>query len=324
MNYYEHHLGDYAKDTGHLSMLEHGAYRILLDRYYSTEAGIPEGQVYRLARARTDDEKAAVDVVLEEFFSLVDGIWINRRAEEELERFASAQAETEARTENERDRVRRHREDRSRMFADLRNVNVIPDWNIKTKELRALHAKHYNGSQPLPVTAPETLQVNFNNVSDTAYQTPDTRHQSVVVDTPLTPQSGLEPEPDLVAATRRGEVSCRLRKLGVNVTTADPHLCGWVDANVTDAELDEAVALAREHKPEPDRVPSGYLAKIIDGLVRGRNVTPIRPATGPPQRRRAAGGYKSVEQLNREAAVRAKAMLFGDKKDYIEGEVIRD
>ncbi len=25
MNYYERHLGDYAKDTAHLSMLEHGA-----------------------------------------------------------------------------------------------------------------------------------------------------------------------------------------------------------------------------------------------------------------------------------------------------------
>lgn len=112
MNYYEHHLGDYAKDTGHLSMLEHGAYRILLDHYYSTEAGIPEGQVYRLARARSEDEKAAVDVVLEEFFALVKGIWMNRRAERELERYAALQAETEAKTENESDRVRRHRYER--------------------------------------------------------------------------------------------------------------------------------------------------------------------------------------------------------------------
>jgi uncharacterized protein YdaU (DUF1376 family) len=33
VNYYERHLGDYAKDAGHLSMLEHGAYSLLLDRY---------------------------------------------------------------------------------------------------------------------------------------------------------------------------------------------------------------------------------------------------------------------------------------------------
>ena len=30
MNYYERHLGDYARDTAHLSMMEHGAYGLLL------------------------------------------------------------------------------------------------------------------------------------------------------------------------------------------------------------------------------------------------------------------------------------------------------
>lgn len=84
MNYYERHLGDYAKDTAHLTMLEHGAYGLLLDRYYSTEVGIPQDQVHRIARARSRDEKAAVDAVLAEFFVLTDGVWINRRSEEEI------------------------------------------------------------------------------------------------------------------------------------------------------------------------------------------------------------------------------------------------
>ncbi len=84
LNYYERHLGDYAKDTAHLSMLEHGAYGLLLDRYYGTEQGIPADQVHRIARARTKEERAAVDVVLSEFFKLKDGVWINGRAEEEI------------------------------------------------------------------------------------------------------------------------------------------------------------------------------------------------------------------------------------------------
>lgn len=321
MNYYKHHLGDYAKDTGHLSMLEHGAYRILLDRYYSTEAGIPEGQVYRLARARTDDEKAAVDAVLDEFFSLVDGVWINRRAEEELERFASAQAETEVRTENERDRVRRHREDRSRLFADLRNVNVIPDWNIKTKELRALHATHCNDSQPLPVTSPETLQVNFSNVSDTAYQTPDTRHQSQCVVTPLPPVPDSGPEPE-AGATRRGQLAALLRTQGVDITPANPDLCRWVDSGLTDAEAQEAVDRARLSKPPPDKIPARYLAAIVPGVIADRDALTGPLPRASPSRRTAA--RKDVSQLNKEAAVRAKAMLFGDKSNVIEGEVIRD
>lgn len=86
MNYYEHHLGDYAKDTAHLTMIEHGAYRLLLDRYYGSEHGIPMDQAHRVARARTREERAAVDAVLAEFFELRDGLLINRRAQREIEK----------------------------------------------------------------------------------------------------------------------------------------------------------------------------------------------------------------------------------------------
>lgn len=86
MNYYERHLGDYAKDTGHLTMLEHGAYGLLLDRYYSTEQGIPADQAHRVTRARSKEEKAAVDAVLSEFFKLHDGLWVHNRADREIEK----------------------------------------------------------------------------------------------------------------------------------------------------------------------------------------------------------------------------------------------
>lgn len=86
MNYYERHLGDYAKQTAHLSMLEHGAYNLLLDRYYTTEQPIPEDQVYRVARARTAAERKAVDAVLNEFFEFCDGSWTKNRCEEEIVR----------------------------------------------------------------------------------------------------------------------------------------------------------------------------------------------------------------------------------------------
>lgn len=97
MNYYERHLGDYAKDTAHLSMLEHGAYSLLLDRYYGTEHGIPADQAHRVARARSRDEKAAVDAVLSEFFTLTNGVWINARSEEEI---IKAQGKINAAKEN--------------------------------------------------------------------------------------------------------------------------------------------------------------------------------------------------------------------------------
>lgn len=87
MNYYERHLGDYARDTGHLSLLEHGAYNVLLDRYYVTEQGIPAGEVYRVARANSAQERKAVDAVLAEFFTLEDGFYRKDRVEREIARY---------------------------------------------------------------------------------------------------------------------------------------------------------------------------------------------------------------------------------------------
>ncbi len=54
MNYYSHHIGDYTTDTAHLSLLEDGAYRRLMDRYYTTEAPLPvdEPALFRVVRAR--------------------------------------------------------------------------------------------------------------------------------------------------------------------------------------------------------------------------------------------------------------------------------
>ena len=92
MNFYKRHLGDYAKDAGHLTMLEHGAFTLLLDRYYATEQPIPQADVYRVTRAREKADRAAVDAVLGEFFTLVDGFYVNKRAESEIAKAAHQRA----------------------------------------------------------------------------------------------------------------------------------------------------------------------------------------------------------------------------------------
>lgn len=89
MNYYKRHLGDYAKDTRHLSLAEHGAYCLLLDYYYSTERPIPDDRCERIANAYTDDERKAVRNVLEAFFTLTDEGWRNARADSEIAEFHS-------------------------------------------------------------------------------------------------------------------------------------------------------------------------------------------------------------------------------------------
>lgn len=95
MNYYPRHIGDYLKDTAHLTLLEHGVYARLLDIYYDREGALPtqcEGNanamLHRLIGARNDDERRAVDDILAEFFVLKDGAWHNKRADEEIEKNA--------------------------------------------------------------------------------------------------------------------------------------------------------------------------------------------------------------------------------------------
>lgn len=108
MNFYKHHIGDYAAATSHLSILEDGAYSRLLRIYYRDESPLPVDTkaVQRLAGARSKDERDAVQVVLEEFFELEDDGWHNKRADEEIAR-ASSQAETNRRIAEEREAKRR-------------------------------------------------------------------------------------------------------------------------------------------------------------------------------------------------------------------------
>lgn len=99
MNYVERHIGDYLKDTAHLSLLEHGVYTRLMDVYYTREGAIPEADAARLIGARSKDERAALKAVLAEFFTLVDGAHRQDRCEREIARFQDKQRKAKASAE---------------------------------------------------------------------------------------------------------------------------------------------------------------------------------------------------------------------------------
>ena len=102
MNYYEHHIGDYAAATGHLSLMEDAVYTRMLRRYYLTESPLPSdtAQVARLVGARSADEMAAVEAVLAEFFSLQDDGWHQKRADEDIARYLEKQGKARASAES--------------------------------------------------------------------------------------------------------------------------------------------------------------------------------------------------------------------------------
>ena len=92
MNYYRRYIGDYGRDTSLLSLVEHGAYCVLLDHYYAAEAPLPADRedIYRLARAVKPEERKAVDKVLHQYFAERPTGFHNSRADAELERAAPA------------------------------------------------------------------------------------------------------------------------------------------------------------------------------------------------------------------------------------------
>ena len=85
MHYYKFNIADYRKDTGHLSTIEHGIYRQLIDWYYLDEQPIPpETQlVSRRLRLGSEDLKF-LENVLSDFFVLDKTGYKHKRIEVEI------------------------------------------------------------------------------------------------------------------------------------------------------------------------------------------------------------------------------------------------
>jgi uncharacterized protein YdaU (DUF1376 family) len=85
MHYYKRNLGDYAKKTGRLTMLQHGAYTLLIDSCYDRESFPTLEQAIDWTWASTEQEIEAVKFVLSRFFKLgEDGQYVQDRILAEL------------------------------------------------------------------------------------------------------------------------------------------------------------------------------------------------------------------------------------------------
>jgi uncharacterized protein YdaU (DUF1376 family) len=89
MHYYPHNIGDYRKDTGHLTLLEHGIYRQLLDSYYLDEVPLSNdlAKLMRSHSVRSADEQQALQNVLTDFFELTEKGYIHKRCDKIIEQF---------------------------------------------------------------------------------------------------------------------------------------------------------------------------------------------------------------------------------------------
>ena len=86
MYYYQHHIGDYKSETAHLSILDHGMYRQLLDLYFFTEKPLNADSM-RLISVRTTEERKSFARVLSDFFVEKDGLFFHSRCDLEIKKF---------------------------------------------------------------------------------------------------------------------------------------------------------------------------------------------------------------------------------------------
>lgn len=87
MHYYKKNIGDYSKKAGRLSMLQHGAYTLLIDSCYDRERFPTKEEAIEWTWASTAEEVEAVEFVLSRFFTLEDGVYIQTRIKEEIDAY---------------------------------------------------------------------------------------------------------------------------------------------------------------------------------------------------------------------------------------------
>ena len=103
LHYYQFNIGDYRRDTIHLSLVEHGIYRQLIDSYYLNEGPLTksEDELMRSLCVRNADEQEAFRRVVKEFFVNIDGALIHRGCDKVIDQFHrksdSARASAKAR-----------------------------------------------------------------------------------------------------------------------------------------------------------------------------------------------------------------------------------
>lgn len=271
MNYYPHHIGDYITATAHLTMIEDGAYRRLLDLYYSTEKALPIDRkaLYRLARARAKDEQEAVDIVIEEFFEGTDDGWFHSRCDEEIEK---------ARVLAERARANGKKGGRPAKSKPSNNPEAKPggenDNPVETQRVMSgLSKQNPKQTQSEPRDNPETkppIPIPLPNIKDKApaANTCSTVGPADNSPPPLTADENPEPPlpegPPLYAVlVRRWEKS---RGKASKVTSSDPRLSIWSEKGVTEAQLREAYDLAvadRDDKGDVTAINAGFLDAML-------------------------------------------------------------
>lgn len=244
-------MGDFARKTAHLTLVERGAYDSMLDHYYATETSLPSDSsaLHRICGAMSPAERKAVEKVANEFFPVNgDGTRHNKRADEEIRKYCSQEHDDEHRKESERERQRRHRERRKQMFDALRERGITPTFDATTDELQRLLNGDSNATVTSPVTPPVTSLVTRDT---TANQIPEAITQKEQRSkTPASPRGVWD------------EARTVLEEAGMSLESAR----GWVAKCLKEWPEDTVRDAILEARGTND--PKGYATAILKGKAK--------------------------------------------------------
>ena len=208
MKHYPHHIGDFDKETRHLTRIERSVYRDLIDLYYAKEQRLTldMAALCRKIIARTDEESTAVEQVLNEFFEHTNTGWYHDRCEIEI---AAYRANTSQKAMA------------GKASAEAKRLKKQQDLEKKSTAVEL----------PLPDVETESQRLATN-------QSTINQSTNEPVLTPLPPE-GLEG--GLVQASDVGRVCKAMRQCGISsLNTGNPTLRALLDAGATDQEFVDA------------------------------------------------------------------------------------
>ena len=246
MNYYEHHIGDYAEATSHLSFIEDAAYSRLIRKYYSSEKPLPVDMkaVQRLVGARTEEEREAVSTVLDEFFTLQDDGWHNQRCDEEIARYLDKQGKAKRSANARWNKPKTHSDDNANAMRTHSDDNANAMRTHSDDNANAMRT-HSEG--------------NAHQTPDTRHQTPDSLSQSGNTHTEIYSEQGaqarvdppdrtLEPSRPTASAapgTTAGECCKAMAQAGVaGCNPSHPTLVALIEAGASAQEFTHAARLS--------------------------------------------------------------------------------
>lgn len=224
MLYYKRHIGDYIRDTAHLSLLEHGVYARLMDVYYGREKPLSDTDAVRLIKAQSRAEVKAVKTVLNEFWTHTQEGWIQGRCDDDIQR--------------------------ARGKAEVNQENGKKGGRPRKGKSHPQPRENPNGSDE------KTQTVSFDNPNVTLSNNPTIQSSNQIPPTPLTGgQNGAQ-----APAGRRPRASRdRSRDVWQSVTVAVDSVKGtdltWraVSEQIADPYADNAIESVGGHKLIADR-----------------------------------------------------------------------